>query len=113
MYQFPYTLEGGLACAMTFTSVSGHLKELDFTPEYKNWRACSPVELYAAPVGKVVPQVSCVLPQGNNYSQSFPAEVGKRNSCRTSCFCSKICSNKPVHMTGWCSGWTATGKGRT
>lgn len=42
---------------MVFTSVAGHLLELDFTPQHKKWHSCSPVELYTAPVQKVVPQV--------------------------------------------------------
>ena len=42
---------------MTFTSVAGHLMELDFTPEFKKWRSCNPHQLYNAPVQKFVPQV--------------------------------------------------------
>lgn len=43
---------------MVFTSVAGHLLELDFEPQYKKWRGCSPVELFTAPVHKVVPKVT-------------------------------------------------------
>lgn len=43
---------------MVFTSVAGHLMELDFTQQHKRWRSCSPLELYTAPVVKAVPDVS-------------------------------------------------------
>lgn len=42
---------------MVFTSVAGHLMELDFPEPYKRWHSCSPLELYGAPVVKIVPQV--------------------------------------------------------
>ena len=42
---------------MVFTSVAGHLMELDFTDDMKKWRSCSPVDLYGAPVLKKIPQV--------------------------------------------------------
>jgi len=42
---------------MVFTSVAGHLMELDFPLEWKKWRGCSPVDLYGAPVLKRVPDV--------------------------------------------------------
>lgn len=42
---------------MVFTSVAGHLMELDFPDGLKKWHACSPLDLYTAPVVKVVPQV--------------------------------------------------------
>lgn len=31
--------------------------ELDFAPAYKSWNACEPIELFTAPVVKVVPKV--------------------------------------------------------
>ena len=43
---------------MVFTSVAGHLMELDFTDDMKKWRSCSPVDLYGAPVLKKIPQVA-------------------------------------------------------
>jgi DNA topoisomerase-3 len=46
---------------MVFTSVAGHLMELDFTAQHKRWRSCNPVELYQAPVVKAVPDVSAAL----------------------------------------------------
>ncbi len=51
----------GSRCAMTFTSVAGHLMELDFPASHKGWRSCSLVELFSAPVHKTVPQVSAAL----------------------------------------------------
>lgn len=41
---------------MTITSVSGHLCETDFPPEYKNWTAFSPLVCFEAPVIKQVPE---------------------------------------------------------
>jgi DNA topoisomerase III len=43
---------------MVFTSVAGHLTELDFPASHKGWRSCSPLDLFAAPVHKTVPGVS-------------------------------------------------------
>ncbi|ELP93021.1 DNA topoisomerase 3-alpha, putative [Entamoeba invadens IP1] len=40
------------------TSVSGHLMELEFTPEFRNWGMCNPVDLFTAPVAKYVPSRS-------------------------------------------------------
>lgn len=39
---------------MIFSSVAGHLLELDFESQYKSWRSCSPGDLYTAPVKKQV-----------------------------------------------------------
>ena len=55
LFFFPYNING-TPCEMVFTSVSGHLLELDFLPQHKKWRGCNPVELYTAPVQKLVPQ---------------------------------------------------------
>ncbi|CAM9767021.1 unnamed protein product, partial [Chrysoparadoxa australica] len=41
-----------LAC--TFTSVAGHLMELDFKDPYRKWSGCAPVDLFTAPVEKKV-----------------------------------------------------------
>ena len=53
---FPYTL-GGQPCEMVFTSVSGHLMEVEFGPQHRTWRSVAPGELYRVPVYKQVPQV--------------------------------------------------------
>ena len=39
---------------MLFSSVAGHLLELEFNPPYNSWRGCRPAELYTAPVSKHV-----------------------------------------------------------
>lgn len=57
IWEFGYTING-TPCDMVFTSVAGHLMELDFTQQHKRWRSCSPLELYNAPVVKAVPDVS-------------------------------------------------------
>ena len=57
LFRFQYNING-TPCDMVFTSVAGHLLELDFEPQYKKWRGCSPVELFTAPVHKVVPKVT-------------------------------------------------------
>jgi hypothetical protein len=41
---------------MIMTSVSGHLLGLEFVGNYRNWRACSPLSLFDAPVVKYCPQ---------------------------------------------------------
>lgn len=43
---------------MSFTSVTGHLMELEFDDRYRKWHSCDPVDLYHAPVKKYVPQVT-------------------------------------------------------
>ena len=45
-----------MTCQMVFTSVSGHINQLEFEERYKNW-ACDPFELFTAPVLKVVQKV--------------------------------------------------------
>ncbi len=56
LFCFPYNLNG-TPCEMLFTSVAGHLMELDFPEHFKKWHSCSALELYTAPVVKKVPQV--------------------------------------------------------
>ncbi|XP_068646576.1 DNA topoisomerase 3-alpha [Aristolochia californica] len=41
---------------MLFTSVIGHLMELEFEDRYRKWHSCDPADLYHAPVRKYVPQ---------------------------------------------------------
>ena len=60
LFFFPYSINGQ-PCDMVFTSVAGHLMELDFPENWRKWKACSPVDLYGAPVLKIVPQVLCWL----------------------------------------------------
>ena len=40
-----------------FTSVAGHLLELEFEPRVKGWHSCAPRDLYDASVHKGVPKV--------------------------------------------------------
>ena len=53
---FPYTLQGR-QCEMVFTSVAGHLLELDFPPSHRTWLSCPPLDLYTAPIIKTVSEV--------------------------------------------------------
>ncbi|KAK3036183.1 hypothetical protein RJ639_030253 [Escallonia herrerae] len=55
IFEFDYTIHGQ-PCHMLFTSVTGHLMELDFEDRYRKWHSCDPVLLYEAPVRKFVPQ---------------------------------------------------------
>lgn len=54
IWEFPYTVENK-PCVMVFTSVTGHLMEVDFEPKHKSWHACNPGFLIeGAPVIKQV-----------------------------------------------------------
>lgn len=44
-------------CSVTMTSVIGHLNELRFPPQYKDWRSPPPSSLFDAPVEDVVYEV--------------------------------------------------------
>uniref|UniRef100_A0A6V7QTF6 DNA topoisomerase n=1 Tax=Ananas comosus var. bracteatus TaxID=296719 RepID=A0A6V7QTF6_ANACO len=46
----------GRPCLMLFTSVTGHLMELDFDDRFRKWNSCDPTDLYHAPLRKLVPQ---------------------------------------------------------
>ena len=39
---------------MKMTSVSGHMMELEFDPQYKTWSSCPPIALFTAPLHKTV-----------------------------------------------------------
>lgn len=56
LHMFGYTI-GGQTCDMVFTSVLGHLQQLDFTSSHTKWYSCNPSELYTAPVIKSVAEV--------------------------------------------------------
>ncbi|KAI3992371.1 hypothetical protein MKX01_030092 [Papaver californicum] len=45
IFEFEYTIRG-LLCHMSFTSVTGHLMEMDFEERYRKWGSCDPVDLY-------------------------------------------------------------------
>lgn len=52
-FKFPFTFNGSRV-EMIFSSVAGHLMELDFSAQYKSWHGCRPGELFTAPVIKQV-----------------------------------------------------------
>lgn len=52
-FQFPFTLNGQHA-DMIFSSVAGHLLQLEFESPYDKWHGCTPSDLYSAPVNKQV-----------------------------------------------------------
>ena len=56
IYEFPFTVAGRQA-DMVFTSVAGHLLELEFEGRVRGWHSCAPRELYDAQVFKGVPKV--------------------------------------------------------
>lgn len=41
-------------CQMSMTSVSGHLKEIEFTENFKKWHSCNPRQLFQAQLRKQV-----------------------------------------------------------
>lgn len=55
IFEFNYTIRNQ-PCHMLFTSVTGHLMELEFDDRYRKWHSCDPVDLYNAPVRKYVPE---------------------------------------------------------
>ncbi|RAL51559.1 hypothetical protein DM860_011061 [Cuscuta australis] len=55
IFEFNYNIQNQ-PCQMLFTSVTGHLMELEFDERYRKWHSCDPVDLYAAPVRKHVPE---------------------------------------------------------
>ncbi|GAA0138254.1 DNA metabolism protein [Lithospermum erythrorhizon] len=55
IFEFDYVIRGQ-HFQMAFTSVTGHLMELEFDDRYRKWYSCDPIELYHAPVLKSVPQ---------------------------------------------------------
>ncbi|KAK4477749.1 hypothetical protein RD792_017010 [Penstemon davidsonii] len=55
IFEFNYAIQNQ-HIQMSFTSVTGHLMELEFEDRYRKWHSCDPVDLYQAPVKKFVPQ---------------------------------------------------------
>ncbi|KAI3899021.1 hypothetical protein MKW92_017743 [Papaver armeniacum] len=64
IFEFEYTIYGKIVrgikepdqlCHMSFTSVTGHLMEMDFEERYRKWGSCDPVNLYELPIRKFVP----------------------------------------------------------
>jgi len=52
-FKFPCSING-MPVEMIFSSVAGHLLELEFQAPYNRWHGCRPGELYTAPVAKQV-----------------------------------------------------------
>ena len=53
IWEFPYTVENR-QCTMAFTSVTGHLMEVDFEPAHKGWHSCNPgVLIEGAPLSLI------------------------------------------------------------
>ncbi|XVF61075.1 hypothetical protein PTKIN_Ptkin08bG0100100 [Pterospermum kingtungense] len=55
IFEFNYSIRGQ-PCHMLFTSVTGHLMELEFEDRFRKWHSCDPADLYQAPVRKFVPE---------------------------------------------------------
>ncbi|MED6216586.1 DNA topoisomerase 3-alpha [Stylosanthes scabra] len=55
IFEFSYSIRGQ-PCNMLFTSVTGHLMELEFDERFRKWHSCDPADLYQAPVRKSVPE---------------------------------------------------------
>ncbi|XP_057419211.1 DNA topoisomerase 3-alpha isoform X2 [Lotus japonicus] len=55
IFEFNYNIRGQ-PCHMLFTSVTGHLMELEFEERYRKWHSCDPADLFQAEVRKTVPE---------------------------------------------------------
>nr|XP_043611083.1 DNA topoisomerase 3-alpha [Erigeron canadensis] len=55
IFEFNYMINEQ-PCHMVFTSVTGHLMEIDFEPRYRKWHSCDPLDLFHAPICKYVPE---------------------------------------------------------
>ncbi|KAJ0612116.1 putative DNA topoisomerase transcription factor interactor and regulator CCHC(Zn) family [Helianthus annuus] len=55
IFEFNYAIQGQ-PCQMMFTSVTGHLMEMEFEGRYRKWHSCDPVDLFEAPIRKHVPE---------------------------------------------------------
>eukprot|EP01080_Neovahlkampfia_damariscottae_P003222 gene3222-5537_t len=56
IYEFKYKNND-----MVFTSVSGHLYDMDFEDNFRQWGSCDPVQLFEAPIVKFVPENSKLI----------------------------------------------------
>jgi len=56
-------------CKMIMTSVSGHLLDLEFAGNFRNWNGCSPASLFSAPVARFCPE------QYQNIKRTLEREV--------------------------------------
>ncbi|KAM9980995.1 hypothetical protein ACTFIY_003302 [Dictyostelium cf. discoideum] len=55
LWDFKYNILNFNDCEMTFTSVTGHLMEIDVVEQFKPWASCDPIQLFEAPIRKTVP----------------------------------------------------------
>ncbi|KAJ0623440.1 putative DNA topoisomerase [Helianthus annuus] len=55
IFEFNYTIQDQ-PCKMMFTSVTGHLMEMEFEGRYRKWHSCDHVDLFEAPIRKHVPE---------------------------------------------------------
>ncbi|KAJ1770695.1 DNA topoisomerase 3-alpha [Coemansia sp. RSA 1843] len=67
-YDFEYRISGTFVPA-TMTSVSGHIKGMDFPQTMKSWYSCNPIELFTADV------IKCVDENGKRVAQNIEREA--------------------------------------
>ncbi|MEW5319713.1 MAG: hypothetical protein WDW38_010851 [Sanguina aurantia] len=72
-WAFNYTINGQ-DCEVVFTSVRGHLMELEFPTAYKGWHSCTPVDLFTIPVSKHIPEDKLQI-KANLESEARRAQV--------------------------------------
>ncbi len=77
IWDFQYPLNGQGNCEMVFSSVTGHLMQMDFGLQHKKWYSCSPLELYSAPVLKFVPEVRATQGELVALLGALQAELGE------------------------------------
>ncbi|CAK4126993.1 unnamed protein product [Aphanomyces euteiches] len=53
IFEFPFQIQNQQV-QMVFTSVTGHLMELEFASTHRSWKSCDPIELFSARVEKKV-----------------------------------------------------------
>ncbi|GAM28041.1 hypothetical protein SAMD00019534_112170 [Acytostelium subglobosum LB1] len=54
VWDFNCNILGTTGADMVFTSVLGHLMSTDMEPPYNNWNYCDPIDLFEAPIYKLV-----------------------------------------------------------
>ncbi len=96
LFNFPYTVEGQ-GVDMAFTSVAGHLLQMDFPQPYSSWSGCSPVDLYDAPVHKQAPKV-----QQNNIENSDSAAACQHLQLDAGTTCRPLPSIPPTPRNALC-----------
>jgi hypothetical protein len=50
VFEFSFNWRGGPGRNFVVTSVTGHLMEVDFPPQYRSWSARDPIALFTAPI---------------------------------------------------------------